>query len=176
MCPQQAPQRLQTNAHEPLAFTADWLGAAVSMGQEVLHTTMLLSRIQSLGFKINQKNSCLTQSQRISFLGLELGSLVYYNFLSPRRVSGFWLCLPKFWLGHTVHIHNFLRPPVDDGFSDGSHSPGSIVDEALAALSASHSPGHISQPTRSFRVSLSGLRAMGQWWDPLLWAELYSAR
>ena len=34
--------------------------------------------------------------------------------------------------------------------------------------SASHSPGCISQPTRSLWVSQSGLQALAQWWDPLL--------
>lgn len=63
--------RLQTkNAQEPLAITANWLVVGEFRGKAV-HTSMLLSRIQSPGFIRNQKYSCRIPSQRILFLGLK---------------------------------------------------------------------------------------------------------
>lgn len=46
----------------------DWLRAAESREQAVLHTSRLKSNVQSLGFIINQEKSCLTPLQRIPFL------------------------------------------------------------------------------------------------------------
>lgn len=63
----------------------------------MLHISMLLSCIQSLGFIRNQKNSSLTPSQHIPFLGLE-PRLTRVSFQSTRRASGSQLCLATFRL------------------------------------------------------------------------------
>ena len=80
-------------------------GGGESKGQAVLHTSMLLSLIQSLGFIRNQKNSCLTPSQHIQFYGSRLTN---HTFLFLRRLSGFRLYLAKFQIGHSVHFYPFL--------------------------------------------------------------------
>lgn len=68
-----------------------------------LDTSMLLPRIQTLGFIRNPKKSCQTPSKCIPFLGLEQDSLMYCTFLSPWKVSRFQLCLAKFRLVYSVY-------------------------------------------------------------------------
>lgn len=95
-------------------------------------------------------------------------------------MEGVWVLVLLSQILARSHVSSYAY--WDDGFCDGSHYRGAIVDETLSVLSASHSPGRISQPKP---VALSvRVRPMGR--DPVVgplsivsglpWAELYPAR
>lgn len=84
-------------------------------------------------------------SDSIPFLDLELDSLAYHVFLSPRGVSGFRLCF-QISAGSQSVFSTMPTPTGEDGFYDGSCSRGAIVDMTLPMLGASRTPGCISQP------------------------------
>lgn len=58
-----------------LDYLDDLLILAYSAHQANTHTSSLIAHLQSLGFVINRENSCLTPSQEVCFLGLELNSI-----------------------------------------------------------------------------------------------------
>jgi hypothetical protein len=65
-----------------LAYLDDWLVVADLREHVELHAAMLVYYIQSLGFTMNHKRSCLTLARCVQFLGLVLDTVLNHAFVS----------------------------------------------------------------------------------------------
>ena len=137
-----------------LAYLEDWLVVAELREPLELHTAMLVSNIQSQGFIMNHKKSCLNLAQRIQFLGLVLDSVLNHVLLSQHRVA-FRLCLAQF-------------------LYDSCGASGTLVDASVSALGYCYMSGRISLlPSVAQGIpvvpkvddSLAGLVSLGIHWS-----------
>ncbi|KAI2661669.1 enzymatic polyprotein [Labeo rohita] len=91
------------------AYLDDLLLCSPSRQQAETDTKMLVSHLESLGFKINKTKSCLVPTQEIVYLGLRLKSDQYQAFLSKECIRSIRGCLSLFQKGRKVPFRLCLR-------------------------------------------------------------------
>lgn len=72
-------------------------------------TASLVTHHTKLGFKINQKESCLVPTQRIEYLGVKLDPLCYRTTLLDDHITLFQQCPFLFHRGCSVTLRKFFR-------------------------------------------------------------------
>ncbi|XDV39235.1 hypothetical protein PO909_008499 [Leuciscus waleckii] len=76
-CMDAALAPLRMRGMRVLNYLDDWLILAQSRSVLIEHTTVLLDHLENLGLSVNWAKSSLSPSQKISFLGTELGLTVH---------------------------------------------------------------------------------------------------
>lgn len=98
-----------------LNYLDDWLFLAQSKEELCAHRSLLLSHLESLGFRIKLSKSLLSPSQRISFLGAVFDS---------SQMPGF--CRNAPWAGTSGVIQSWGQPPPEN-VSDPTGPHGSSL-------------------------------------------------
>lgn len=76
--------------HSPiriLNYIGDWLLLAQSQELELQHRDIVLAYLQSLGLRLNAKNSVLSPAKRTMYLGVVWDSVTVWARLSPAHVE-----------------------------------------------------------------------------------------
>lgn len=92
-----------------------------------LDTKVLISDLESKGFKVNETKSCLVPTQEIIYLGLKLNSVLYEMLLSEERIRS--ICAVSRFFGKAALTSNWA-----DGLDSFGHSTGTVSNESVSAL------------------------------------------
>ncbi|XP_029963540.1 uncharacterized protein LOC115400030 [Salarias fasciatus] len=108
-CVEAALNPMRASGFRVFAYLDDFLLCASSKEKSERDTRKLMDRLYSLGFNINPVKSCLSPTQRIEYLGLEIDSVSFRGFLSHARVKKFRQHLALFRRGRSVSLRDCLR-------------------------------------------------------------------
>ncbi|XP_029965627.1 uncharacterized protein LOC115401518 [Salarias fasciatus] len=108
-CVEAALNPMRASGLRVFAYLDDFLLCASSKGKSERDTRKLMDRLYSLGFNINPVKSCLSPTQRIEYLGLEIDSVSFRGFLSHARVEKFRQQLALFRRGRSVSLRDCLQ-------------------------------------------------------------------
>ncbi len=92
-----------------LNYLDDWLILAQSREQLGDHRDLVLRHLSQLGLRVNWEKSKLSPVQRISFLGVELGSVSMTARLTEERTQAVLNCLSSFRGRNVVLLKQFQR-------------------------------------------------------------------
>ncbi|XP_051815406.1 uncharacterized protein LOC127537286 [Acanthochromis polyacanthus] len=108
-CVEAALNPMRASGLRVFAYLDDFLLCAPNKENVEKDTRGLIDRLSSLGFSINPLKSCLSPTQKIEYLGLEIDSVSFRSFLSHARVEKFRQHLALFRRGSSVSLRDCLR-------------------------------------------------------------------